>query len=84
MTHSASGDRTSADLEKKRQEILGYYAAQDVNNDGYLSLDELLKFPLASFDCLDANDDGKVSSKEIFSGMEHCPSVNLEVYAPKP
>ena len=80
----ASGGKMTADLEKQRQEFLGFYASQDTNRDGNLSLQELLKGPLASFDCMDSNHDNKVSQDEVFIGMRQCPSVNLEDYAPRP
>jgi len=70
------------ELEKQRQETLGFYASQDTNHDGYLTLDELLAGPLATFDCLDVNHDGKVSKEEAFGGMGRCPSVNLDKFAP--
>ena len=79
-----SDGKMTASLEKQRQEDLGFYTSQDTNRDGYLSLDELLKGPLATFDCLDANHDGKLSREEVFSGMEQCPSDNLDDYASIP
>jgi Ca2+-binding EF-hand superfamily protein len=84
VAKDASGGKMTADLEKQRQEFLSFYASQDTNHDGYLTLDELLKQPLASFDCMDANHDGRVSKDEVVSGMQRCPSVNLDEYAPKP
>ena len=80
----ARGGKMTADLEKQRQEFLNLYESEDSDDDGYLTLDELLKEPLATFDCMDSNHDGKVSKEEVFSGMERCPSVNLDDYAPKP
>jgi len=74
---------TTANLEKQRQALLAFYASQDTNHDGYLNIDELLRAPLANFDCTDANHDGKVSREEIVSGMQRCPSVNVDDYAPK-
>jgi Ca2+-binding EF-hand superfamily protein len=84
VAQDSSGGKMTPDLDKQRQEFLAFYASQDTNDDGYLTLDELLKGPLASFDCMDQNHDGKVSKEEVFSGMERCPSVNLNDYAPKP
>jgi Ca2+-binding EF-hand superfamily protein len=84
VAKETSGARMTADLQKQRQEFLGFYASQDTDRDGYLTLDELLKGPLATFDCMDENRDGKVSQEEMFSGLERCPSTNLEDYAPNP
>ena len=72
------------DLETRRQELLGFYASQDTNHDNYLTLGELLKKPLADFDCADQNHDGRVSREEVFNTMGKCPSTNLDDYAPKP
>jgi len=72
------------DLERQRQMFLSFYASQDADNDGYLSLDEFLKQPLASFDCLDEAHDGKVSRDDAFKGIGRCPALNLDDYAPKP
>ena len=84
LAKDAPDGKLAADLERQRHGFLGFYASQDTNHDSYLTLDELLKGPLASFDCMDENHDGKVPQEEVFSGMERCPSVNLGDYAPKP
>ena|SRR5258708_5720780 len=83
MRQSVSVGQAHPELETQRQETLSLYASQDTNHDGYLTLDELLKGPLANFDCMDSNHDGKLSKDEIFSGMDRCPSLNLDDYAPK-
>jgi len=84
----AAGDfsrgKITPDLEKRRQELLRSYASQDTDHDGYLTLDELLKGPLASFDCMDANHDGTLSTDELPNGMDRCADVNLGDHAPKP
>ena len=54
--------------EMKRIE-LRYFTAQDVNHDGYLTLDELLRVPRAEFACTDRDHDGIASSDEIFAAM---------------
>ncbi|HEX3679486.1 MAG TPA: hypothetical protein VHU90_07180 [Galbitalea sp.] len=76
--------RLRPDAEKQRQEMLGFYASQDTNPDGYLTLNELLKLPLASFDCADENHDGKLSEEEEKSSFYRCPHIDVIQYAPKP
>lgn len=83
IRQSVTDGQQHPELQSQRQEALALYASQDTNHDGYLTLDELLKGPLADFDCMDSNHDGKLSKQEIFSGMDRCPSVNLDDYAPK-
>lgn len=84
MAQDARDGQAHPELEMQRQQMLGFYASQDANHDGYLSFDELLKRPLASFDCADRDHDGKVTKEEAFSSFDRCPSVNLDDYAPKP
>ena len=81
LAQEGSDDRTKADLEKHRQEILAFDVSQDINGDAYLTLDELLRTPLAHFECADKDHDGKLSDDEI-KGMSQCPSVSLQNYAP--
>ena len=68
VAKDVSGGKMTPDLERQRQEFLRFYANQDTNHDGYLSLYELLKQPLAAFDCMDANHDGKLSKDALSSG----------------
>ena len=82
MAQSVPAGEAHPELETQRQEMLGFYASQDTNHDGFLTLDELLKGPLATFECMDANHDGKVTKEEAFGGMNRCPSVNLDKFAP--
>jgi len=70
-------------IQTQRRELMAFYQSQDANHDGYLTLDELLKLPLENFDCMDENHDSKLSHDEIVSGMDRCPSVNLDNYALK-
>ena len=85
MAQSARGGQAPhPQLETQLQEILAFYARQDTNHDGYLTLDELLKGPLANFDCMDENHDGKLSEEEVRSGFDRCPHINLSQYASKP
>lgn len=72
------------ELETQRREMLGFYASQDTNADGYLTLGELLKQPLANFDCADADQDGSLSKAEVRRSFDRCPHVSLSQYAPKP
>ena len=65
-----------AELGPQRQQILDHYASEDTNRDGYLNLDELLKAPLATFDCMDANHDAALSKDEIFGSPSRCRSLN--------
>jgi hypothetical protein len=55
---------------------IAYYAAQDTDSDGYLTLVEILKDPLSSFDCMDANRDDRLSDREVRAGVERCPPEN--------
>ena len=82
MAQSIPAGEAHPELETQRHEMLGFYASQDTNHDGYLTMDELLKGPLATFDCMDRNHDGKVTKEEAFDGMNRCPSVNLDKFAP--
>ncbi|HEX8214803.1 MAG TPA: hypothetical protein VF582_04950 [Allosphingosinicella sp.] len=61
-----------------RERVIGDYAAQDTDQDGYLTLVELLKDPLATFDCMDVNSDDRLSSREIDSGMSRCASKTYD------
>lgn len=83
MAQSIPAGEAHPELEIQRQEMLRFYASQDTNHDGFLTLDELLKGPLANFDCMDVNHDGKVTKQEALGGFNRCPSVNLDKFAPK-
>lgn len=62
--------------------FMDYYATQDLDHDGYLTLDELLKEPLVSFSCMDSNGDGRLSKTEIETGLTRCSSDNGDHSAP--
>jgi len=66
--------RNTKQLNEMRSWTIDYYAAQDLDHDGYLSLVELLKEPLAEFDCMDQDHDGALTQTEIEAGMDHCGS----------
>lgn len=72
----------SEELERIRQELFGYWRSQDTNRDGYLTLGEMLKVPLATFKCMDVNHDGKRSQEEIVGGMQRCAGPDLETFDP--
>ena len=63
---------------ERRQELQDWllrdYSAQDTDGDGYLSLEELLKEPLATFECSDTNNDGTLSDAEIEAAQSRCAS----------
>jgi hypothetical protein len=82
MAQSIPAGQAHPELEIQRQEMLGFYASQDTNRDGYLTLDELLKGPLAIFACADVNHDDKVTKEEALGGFDRCPSINLDKFAP--
>lgn len=71
------------ELETERREIAANYMSQDTNKDGYLSLNELVKEPLANFDCIDADHDGKISKSEESSLIDRC-APPVEDKASKP
>lgn len=81
-THQ-SGNSIADDIGRIRQELIGYYANEDHNKDGYLTIDELLKGPLSTFDCMDKNRDGRVSPDEASDAFDKCPSAKLQHYGPK-
>ncbi len=64
----------AANSAELRAWIIVYHADQDTDGDGYLTLAELLKEPLASFNCMDANGDDRLSRREVESRMVGCPS----------
>lgn len=52
--------------------LLRDYAALDVNHDGYLTLAEILRKPLATFTCIDSNGSGSLSASEILERKDRC------------
>jgi hypothetical protein len=84
MAQSIPAGQAHPELETQRREMLGFYASQDTNADGYLTLGELLQQPLANFDCADANQDSKLSEVEVRRSFDRCPHLSLSQYAPKP
>jgi Ca2+-binding EF-hand superfamily protein len=79
MAQSIPAGEVHPELEAQRQQIADHYIAQDTNKDGYLSLSELVKEPLANFDCMDADHDGKLSKSEERSVIDRCaPPIDSE------
>ena len=66
--------QNKSQLEEARSWFIEDYAAQDLNHDGFLSLDELLREPLANFGCMDRNRDGELTQGEIDAGLTRCGS----------
>ena len=69
LTRNGSAAPAKAEM---RDWLLRDYAAQDVDRDGYLNLDELLEEPLATFTCIDTDSDGLITQSEIQAGMGRC------------
>ena len=55
-----------------KKTMYDFYVSQDVSQDGFIDMDELLQGALATFDCMDANKDGFASQDEISTGMTRC------------
>lgn len=68
-----NGDNPNT-FEKERRAYIAYLDHQDTDRDGYLTLSELLRDPLDTFQCLDENHDGKAREEEIFRAMNRCSS----------
>jgi hypothetical protein len=63
-----------SNYRQTRQAVLAMFDEQDGDRDGYLSLGELVREPLAQFACMDRNRDGRISHREIWRAMSRCPS----------
>ncbi|MBD3733298.1 MAG: hypothetical protein IE934_11345 [Sphingopyxis sp.] len=57
-----------------RERALQEYLRQDLDKDGYLDIAELIKEPLATFDCIDANRDDHIGRPEIEASALRCGS----------
>jgi len=66
---------SSADQASLRKGVEANLAAMDSNGDGRLSLDEMLRVPLAHFDCLDANHDGLIPQSEAEANIDRCEAA---------
>ena len=69
---SAPGRLSTSQLARQREQLMADIARKDKDHDGRLSLQDLLKEPLAMFDCMDRNHDGRLSSDELSSGTARC------------
>lgn len=68
---TAMGERALAplpaipgEIARLRGDIAADFRAEDADNDGYLTHDEMLKVRLAAFACIDADGDGTLSNEE--------------------
>jgi len=75
-----------ADYTETRASLLAQFDEQDLNHDGYLTLRELVREPLAFFACADRNRDGRLSEREIWRAMSRCPSheTRIDLGSPPP
>lgn len=73
MDLSLSADPQQAPNRREmRDRLMEDFTAQDLDRDGYLDLAELLKEPLATFTCIDADGDGSLSQPEIQGRIGRC------------
>lgn len=59
-----------------RAEMLHYHRRWDQDGDGLVSLDELVREPLASFDCMDSDGNQRLAEQETWSGMARCAATD--------
>lgn len=71
------------ELQMERQQMFDQIMARDTNKDGYLSLSELVKEPLANFSCMDADHDAKLSKAEVHSAIDRCAPPPFRGDAPR-
>jgi hypothetical protein len=67
------GEESSTLFSELRAYLIGAHVRMDGDRDGKVSFDELVREPLASFDCMDGDRDLRLSRAEIESGRRHCP-----------
>ena len=74
-----SRESKDAQMRDFRQSLIDDYARQDGDGDGYLTLDELLREPLATFSCIDTDRDDKITEAEIEQGANNCPGKGIDL-----
>ena len=65
---SASGHLRAGELARQREQLIADFAREDRDHDAYLTLQDILKEPLAIFDCMHRNHDGHLSPDEVVQG----------------
>lgn len=66
--------RPGEEASELRAYMIGEHGRMDGDRDGHLTLEELVREPLANFDCADGDRDLRLSEMEIQSGRKRCPS----------
>ncbi len=64
------------ELKRARDGEMAFFSATDGNHDGSLTLEEMLRLPLATFDCLDTDRNDSIAADEISDGVGHCGSFD--------
>lgn len=68
---NANKQRKARDPQKMAQRMQKHFAKRDLNNDGFISKDEILKGLQTRFAKLDTNKDGQLSKDEMKAGHKH-------------
>ena len=68
------GPAPPSNMADLRSVFMGQFDKADTNHDGAISVDELLREPLATFKCMDTDQDGTISDVEVFDSMQRCAS----------
>ncbi len=58
-----------------RAQIADFHRRWDSDGDGWLTLDELVREPLASFDCMDTDGNQRLTDEEIQASMGRCATT---------
>jgi hypothetical protein len=61
-------------VSQLRAYLIAEHRRMDRDRDGKVTFDELIREPLANFDCMDADRNLRLSQMEIESGRKRCPS----------